>query len=500
MVGFARRDHVMIDPGALDGAHTLRQSTRPIKRSWLAARWGSRRAVRGGGTLSSYLGCRLSGYQIRAPLNRYPIPVKFSIGENGQILRVDNPDADRHPWASILENPASEDSLEAAVNRVIGLLSGSASQAIAAELRQHKDLVEELERQLSKVKGDLDKLKAEGEREIAEGKAPAPATLARPPEQRGRPRLSFPWALLGGHLATATAVFLEAYQFCLPYFNSTGVDISNLPAEWSRNAIGILAGSGFALAAAGGIFLLFHWAFQATASIYHERDESPETGWRRAMQMAGPGVLGGLLIAAAWGIGAMRHGVSRGSQIFIDAAHGPASSGQGDGWVFVLLTILVPLAVAYLQDRLGKIAERRRQIRKEQEAWDLKEHEFLLIGERREEPIRRRMEEKGKIERQLEAARNEIRKIAERVEAEERRIREALEAERRHVLDYTNRLAAALELDQNYFTIAANKKRARTDHSANGQPVGPARGRKGTLRKLVGSLRTHSDNDRPPVF
>lgn len=505
MFGFKRRGPITPDPRDPGEARTLHQFKCPIKRGRLASWWEGHAAVRAKVPLQDYLGCRRYDYQGLAPQSRHPWPFEVRL-ENGEVHRVPNPEAEKHPWQRILEEPAGEDSFEDAMVRPLRFRSWSEGQAIFKELGRHEEEFSRLTARLMEVNENLEDMAVERRREIAEGRSPVPATQSRPPRRRGRPCFPASWALwvVATHLAIAAMISVEAFQFAVPYLNAIGVDLSNLAAEWKRNPIGILMGSGFALATSVGIFILWYWTFQSIRSIF--RDAGPEPRWKTAIKVALPLVLVALLIAVAWGIGKMRGEASESAGDFLGTLHNQATAASGSDGVFLLLTLLVPLAAAYLQHKVGGIlARRQKKIAEEQRQWDQAEHQALLVRERRAELIRLLEEEREHIERRREEARDKVRALAEHAQAAERLIRERIEAERRYTVAYANGLVAALERDRYYFLKAARKAGATplVNGPSQDSALSPRESLQGLLpglnRVQGGNGRFYGSNSYPPV-
>jgi hypothetical protein len=383
MLGFTQHRRLTPDPRRPGHARTIHQFASPIRRSRLGAWWAGRRAVRAQMTLQDYLQWRLAHYQRRTPQQRYPLPFEVAIVQ-GEVVRTPNPAADTHPWQRLLEDPAGEETLESAVVRAVRFFNHSESQLILRDLQQSEEEVSRLTARLLELSDTLEELAVEQQREIATGAAPVPATLARARGHRGRPRRPVPWGPLACVLAIAVTVVVEAWQFALPALNATGVDVTNLAAEWHRNPIALLLGSGFALAASAAVFGLWYVVVERAVALAARVSTQP---WRKTVGAAGvPLVLGGLLLGITVGIGAMRHGFSQGVigiQELLqgqDLLQGQTPAGRGSAAVFVLLTLAVPLAVAYLQHRssMGDIWEQRQRGSAQQAQWDQAEQQALL--------------------------------------------------------------------------------------------------------------------------
>jgi len=470
-------------------ARPIQQFAPPIRRSRLGAWWAARRAVRAQMTLQDYLQWRRAHYQRRAPQQRYPLPCEVSIVQ-GEVVRTPNPEADTHPGQRLLADPAGEETLEAAVVRALRFRNHSESQLILREFQQYEEEVSRLTARLMEVSETLEERAVDQQREIATGVAPVPATLARARGRRGRPRQAVPWGPLTCALVIAVTVLVEAWQFALPYLNATGVDVSNLAAEWHRNPLATLLGSSFALAAAAAVFLLWYVVIERTVAIAKRVNAQP--WWKTAGQALAPLVLGGLLLLTTCGIGAMRHGFSHGARDLLATLQGQAPAGRGSEAVFVLLTLIVPLAVAYLQhtSSASDIWEQRQHVRAQQVQWDQAEAEALLVRERRAELMRLPAVERDRLERKRDEARRKLRELAEYAQAIEGGIREWLEAARRFGLAYVHSLVAALEQDRYFFLKAARPGRA--EARAGGWPWSLVRGpRAARQARPPGAPRAH---------
>lgn len=112
---FGRMKHRQIRPDPRDPhqARVILQFDRPITRSRLASWWDARVAVGRQMAQQEYLQWRLACYQSCAPQQQHPLPFEVSIAQ-GEVVRTPNPEADMHPWRRLLEDPAGEDTFEAA--------------------------------------------------------------------------------------------------------------------------------------------------------------------------------------------------------------------------------------------------------------------------------------------------------------------------------------------------------------------------------------------------
>lgn len=455
MLRLTRRRQHHPDPWHPGQARILHQFVPPIRRWRLAAWWDAWWAVWRQMALQDFLQWRLCCYQRCAPQQGHARPFEVAI-VHGETVRI--PAATPDPWQQFLADPAGEEAFEATLVRPIHFLNQAESQTVLRDLQQYEEESSRLTARLLEVRETLEAHAQAQQDEIATGMAPVAATLARAPRHRGRPRCPVPWGPWACTLTIAATVLVEAWQFALPYLNAIGVDVTNLAAEWHRNRLGVLAGSAFAGAASAGLFILWHGVLETAVASFRRVSAVP--WWQTVCKGLFALALGGLLSATAFAIAAMRAGASQAASDVLAALQGQASAGPGSEGVFILLTILVPFAAAYLQHKSSEspIWERRRRVREQQAQWDHAEHQARRVQERRAALLRLSEEERARLERQRDAVRHKLRTLAEHAQARERFVRERLDAERQFGVAYMQSLLAALEQDRYYFLKAAARK------------------------------------------
>jgi hypothetical protein len=437
-----------------DDPRVIRHFDPPIRRTRLGSWLDARKAVKCGVHLEDYLFYRLRSYLRKLPQNAHPLPAIVSV-DGGKISVEHNPHANDHPLARLIDDPAgvsidAQDPQEALV-RWLRATHAAEGQMIARELGESEEEYGRLNASFLEANEGLTEISRGQQEEIREGQSFAPKTLARRKEERGRPPLGTPWMLLGCAAATAMGLACEAYQFALPYYDMMGIDSTNLAAEWERNPTGVLAGAGFAVGASGALFALYHWLFELAHSLYRDA----EISWRTITKGGWALALAGLLGATAYCIGDLRHGTGASSSSFLSALRDQVAQGDSSTTVFVLLTALIPMAVAWSWHKAKPEIERRRQIRACQREWELEENKRLEVGERREEIVRQIRQERDLLDRMRATAREKIRELARRAQDAEQRLRDKIETERRFSIAFASALVSALEQDRFYFVREA---------------------------------------------
>lgn len=435
----------------------VRQFKPPVRRSRVGAWLDAGKAVRCGVHLSDYLTYRLRQYLGQLPQNPHPLPVMVSIS-GAEILVQANPNANDHPLARLLEDPAGvsvdgSDPQEALV-RWLRATHEAEAQIVGWELSEAEEEYARLSDAFLEANERLSEMCRAQQEEIADGGSLSGRTMSRSKRDRGRPSLGVPRMLIGSAAATAVAIACEAYQFALPYYDLMGIDSTNLTAEWQRNASGVLMGAGFAATASGALLVFGHWLFETVLSLY----AGGERLFRTAMKGALAAGLATALAASAYYIGDLRHGAGESSSSLLSAMRDRVAETDSGTAVFVLLTALVPLAVAWMWHKAKEETGRRRQVRAEQRLWDEGENQKLELGERRDELIDRMREEREQLTRLRSSAREKIRELGRRAQAAEQWLREKVETERRFAVAFAGSLIAALERDRFYFVRAAHRR------------------------------------------
>lgn len=428
----------------------------PVRRSGVAAWLAARRAVRSGAFLGEYLAFRLRTYCDRMPQDSHGLPWNVSV-ERNQIAVSPNPDAGEHPLRHLQHDPAveagaAEKSTDTQV-RWLRALCSSEADSLARELTETECEVRLLTSWVRATEDTLRDLEQELRDDVTSGRAVVPVTAGR----TARMRVAATYAAWLPPVCSVVALVLvlcEAYQFAIPYWNSIGVDTSNILAEWTRNPIGVLAGGGFSVAAAGSIFLLVHWLFDVVAALYNGNQP-----WRRALlEGAGAFGLACLLTATAAGIAAQRHGAGEASSGLLASIRGGAVDAASSEQVFLLLTLLVPLGVAYMHHAVTPIREERRRKVAAMRDVSAKVEEQRQARERREEVLRLLQAEREQLSASRDDARARMQKMQRRVSDAELEVRRQIECERRRALAYVTSLVVALERDRFAFLQEARRR------------------------------------------
>ena len=282
---------------------------------------------------------------------------------------------------------------------------------------------EEMRRKLEVIRADIDRnnqlmldvndqmksLDDERDDAIRRGAVLGPTSRGRSSKERRRPRPPFPWILALGYLAIVCMALFEGYQLALPYYDTIGVDITNLSREWLRNPMGVVSGAGFALSATVGLFLLWHLVFRRSSSIAKNWDSAGPV--MTALQVSGIFTLCCILFAVTFAFANMRHGTADAVIRLWSTQQGQPSAADIGQSVFLFLTLLVPFAAAYIHRQIGKSAYwiRRRDILQKQAQWDREEEERLLAHERLADRRNLRQQELEKLERRRTLLQNQPR-------------------------------------------------------------------------------------------
>lgn len=325
-------------------------------------------------------------------------------------------------------------------------LSHPAAAVAAARLLQLERRDEWLQEQLRHVDVDLVTLEQDRQQHVAAGTLPARETMSRTAAGQGRPQRPLPWQPVGCALLVAVTLLAEAYQFALIYWNLSGIDPTALALEWQRNRLGVLAGSAFAFATALALCTFASWAMRSTQALMAAGEADP---WPTiAVRALVPVGLGVSLILTAWGVGAMRHALGTVSIDLGQLLHGQSSPTELHTGVFVLLTILIPIAVAYLHD-LGRATwtQQRQEYRVQHARWAHEVEQQRQALERYDERYRLLEDRKNRLLRAQQAAAQERQTVAHDLTHTERLRQTVLDA-----------LMAALALDRYYYERATRKR------------------------------------------
>jgi len=403
-----------------------------------------------------YLRARRAEYLARLPNSLDPLPKVFTVLDGQMVVRDNTADGeDVYPDAPTFQaaaerrgHPTYQTYVAEDRNRRLALIAQQRAAATAE--------LPELSTRLAEATARREQLKREQDAEIANGASLAPATTQRAPALRGRPTLPFPWGRAAYFLGTTGCLVAEAYQFALPYFDVTGIDSTNLAAEWVRNPLGIITGAAFALGASGALFLFADQVVENGLNLF----KGEFRGVRAAVTGLWVCILLALIGGAACGIGAMRGDLS-------NNATGSASVGRGT--LFMLLTTMLPFGVAFLHQKIHAARGRRDEVRTAQRNWDAEQEQMRRTGERREERLRQAFVD----ERATEQRQRELRDLIDRLDkeadeiqrqastelmTEELALREQLAADRHYLLTFLNAVEAAIEKDRYQFVKRARKR------------------------------------------
>lgn len=257
------------------GSYLVRRFVLPVERSQRGSRQDAKEAVKGNMHLSEYLPHRLATYAADGPQDGFPLPLSVS-SSGGRIVTEPNPEADRNHVEEYLRDHLGHAPLDATSpierqSRFLRATNATEANAVLSDLAERereRTIVTEQHKRISERRAvDEQDL----HRSVADGSAAVPATTQR--TDRGRLELSFSWLTASCWTLIVVLLLGEAYQFALPYFDSIGIDSSNLAAEWVRNPIGISFGACFAIGAAAIVFVLAHWLFARGRLLYRREGD-----------------------------------------------------------------------------------------------------------------------------------------------------------------------------------------------------------------------------------
>ena len=367
--------------------------------------------------------------------------------------------------------------------RCLDTTDGGAVQGLIRDLCQRRNEIEgwEIRTKMQATDEEIDRLKAEQSaaetllQEVEEGaqkaimeskeiiRSHAPSRPNQPDRPSGPWLKILYWALLVLIIGVLSS-FGESYQLAVPYMNMVGIDTNNLGIEWERNGIGILTAGVFCFGVVVSLLLMYWWIFQIASKL-----EQEGTFWGRALKVGWALALAFLITATARGIGSMRHGISEGSSMFLSSLTGSQAAQSGDGQVFVLLTLIVPLGVAYfLHAQLPPALEDIRQRLVARRAWmadwytrEEDKRQVRVVQEDRiqfeEERIRVAQEKKHQAEARLEAAWQKKQDLTQQAMAIEQTVRETIQQQMAIKLNYEQSLKVAVAQDKKEFIKRAKK-------------------------------------------
>lgn len=379
------------------------------------------------------------------------LPVEITINEKGEIIQTPNPNWADHPWQQILDDPTSERPYDEAMVRPFRLQNHARAYSVARKLNETQDEIAKLNAQIPDNEEKTASVREERERLIKEGRIRA--QTPRVENLRQRQALLETYKLVAMVLAIVALNLLEAGQFAPPVWNFVGVDPTNLAVEWPRNWIGVLMGAGFALAASGSIYIL--WCEVLKAQVWTDRN--PVEIVRHG---ALPLLLSAVLILLTYGIGSMRYDTATKFRYLSSVLHDRIGGGYTGQWVVVLLTILVPIAAAFLHQKASAVSISRQKVKEEEGKLERQQLESVLLEEQFQQQLQALLAENERLQRRLEHARSKIERMEEEAQASERIIRETIEEERRVKEAWVNRAVAVLERKRFYYLKASRKAEA----------------------------------------
>ena len=413
--------------------------------------------------LEDFLQWRKRFYEALYRLSQYPLPFDI-VFEHGKVNQVTNP-AYEPFWERVRNDPTGEETGEP-------IMTTLESEEFAREL---EIVEEELARNNLRRPEAIEQVEALEEEEddaIGRGAVLSARTEGRSKEDRGRPRLPFPWIPVLAYIAIVCMTLFEGYQLALPFLDWIGVDTTNLPREWQRNPMGVISGAGFALSASVGLLLLWYLVLRF-ASLISKTWQSADPVLI-ALRVGGIFALCCILIVGSYLLANMRHGMADDiSRLMVIQQGQQSGAGMGKS-VFFFLTLLVPFAAAYLHHKMAQSGYwvRRCDIILKQEQWDLQEEEHRLADERLADRMDLRRQRRERLERQRTLLQNQRRALAEHAQAAQRQRLERLEQARWSTEVYARSLLAALEQDRYYFLRAAH--RCQAEHLLSEQVRHPA--------------------------
>lgn len=451
----------------------LQQFPPPIQRSRLASWWDGYQAVSKDVHLPDYL-----RYRLRKCLEYLPqtqqLPSHTVAIVGNDIIVTPNLHASGPPLHSPLmgrrdagaeeNNDAEESSPELDWTR-------AQTEAKTQEvLQRYQQAEEEAARTTSELMETRERLSEDSEslhKDIAEGKAAVPATMSRSMGQREQPDRPHTRRSTIIILAILLLAGVEGWQLMLPYLNTIGVDTNNLDAEFGRQPYNILLGAAFAIGASASLFILAHLLFQIGTSIYRGEDPLFRIGFKLMMGFC----LAVLLCLAAFYVGLMRHDAGQAASALYSSLHGQEGNNHSTK-ALILLTLIVPIAVAYLTHQVSQVRTNAVPAGKAQGAWDNAHNEKLEVRERQEELLRLDQEQQNLLEARQRESWEKIYVLQEEAHVREMIIRHQIENERRLNQAFITSLLAALEQDRYYFLQEAMRRKAFHLLNAPNHPVG----------------------------
>ena len=390
-------------------------------------------------------------YEAKYRRSYYPMPFDV-VFEHGKVIQKSNPEFEPF-WERVRNDPTGDETGEP-------IMTTLESEDFARKLEIVEEELARINVRRPAAIEQVEALEDEKDDAIARGAVLSARTKIRPPKDRGRPRLPFPWFPVLACIAIACLIQFEGYQLALPFLDLIGVDTTNLPREWQRNPIGVISGAGFALSASVGLFFVWYLVLRS-ASLISKTWQSTDPGMT-ALRVAGIFALCCILLVGSYLLANMRHGMANDISRLMEIQQGQQSGGGMGKSVFFFLTLLVPFAAAYLHHQMAQSVYwvRRRDIILKQEEWDLQEEERRLADERLAERSDLRQQRRERLERERTQLQNQLRALTEHAQAAQRQRLERLAQARKATEFYARSLHAALQQDFYYYLRAVHRCQA----------------------------------------
>jgi hypothetical protein len=400
----------------------------PVRRSWIAAFWQARIAVRAGMTLDDFLRSRLARYLAGLPVPGSRLPLAIDVDDGRLAVRTAPEPARQAPAA---------DGVEPWLAPLVAL-EGPAVRQEVAELEVRLAL---LEGEIEAARHRTEELSRRVAADVAAGIVAGPPEVEATAEQLGRPpvRSVAPRSTALGFAAVALAA--ETWQVAQPILRWSGIDPAALAAEAAARPVEVTFGSVFALGVAVGVFALAWSALGAGIMLFRDDADERRRRWLAACSV-GAGTLAVMITAAV-------------------AALPVAGGGAPARAPFVLLLLAVPLAAALAMRAARRQEEQRALELAAALAWDRERARALGERARRLEELDWADEEARRLERQRDAARRRVKEINARAIAAARLGVESDRHERAALARLAQSVVGALELDRYEFVRQATARGAR---------------------------------------
>jgi hypothetical protein len=395
----------------------------PLHRSWLAAAWQARAAVRARLPLDDYLRSRLARYLSALPVPHARLPLAVEI-RNGDLAAQQ---VERAPSAA----PAAGERWLAALVALEG--PGVRQEQAALELR-----VAALEGRAEAAHRRVEALQRQLAADVAVGVVAGPPAVVATPEQLGRPPVRSAGLEAALVATAATSLLAETWQLALPLLQRAGLEPVRLRAELAAHPAEALLTTGYALGVAVALFALAQGAVEAAARFLREEADPRQRRWLPVS--AG---LSGVAAAAVAAAG---------------AAALPVRSAGVPAWTSVSLLLAVPLGSALLLRRARRAREARDAERAAALAWDRERAWQLADRARRQDEVAFAEAERAGAERDVEAGQLRRRALNRRAAAAARLVEAAERRERLALAQLAQSLVGALERDRHEFLRQASAR------------------------------------------